>query len=315
MQLETMENNVTLSAPIEALPNTAINTKSVTEKEGWPRYLLFLNGRWRWRPTKAMRAHSFALTTFGADFSDHAIQRARLLNDEWDRCRKHAGRGKIHSQRNTAAEHPPGPKRLRRRFRHLYQDRMDDGYGPAYRGTRMPGTRSSDHSRHLQGIARREAALHGKYATYRLRGRREGRLEDWIKAGCPFGVWFGPRLNAPEIFSYIATDEDHPAPGIARKITICIRGVRHFPPVTKALDFPKVSHPVCSAQGSRSAKDETEAARRASNLDGARRAGRIARGAPSSPTRMILQEDVGAMGPDRVTYASLIFGNPNPAGS
>ena len=27
------------------------------------RYFLFLNGRWRWRPTKAMRAHGFGLVT------------------------------------------------------------------------------------------------------------------------------------------------------------------------------------------------------------------------------------------------------------
>ena len=29
------------------------------------RYFLFLNGRWRWRPTKAMRSHGFGLITMG----------------------------------------------------------------------------------------------------------------------------------------------------------------------------------------------------------------------------------------------------------
>jgi hypothetical protein len=29
------------------------------------RYFLYLNGRWRWRPTKAMKAHGFGLGTMG----------------------------------------------------------------------------------------------------------------------------------------------------------------------------------------------------------------------------------------------------------
>ncbi len=29
------------------------------------RYFLYLNGRWRWRPTKTMRAQGFGLVTMG----------------------------------------------------------------------------------------------------------------------------------------------------------------------------------------------------------------------------------------------------------
>ena len=31
------------------------------------RYLLFVSGRWRWQPTRAMRARGFKLTTFGKE--------------------------------------------------------------------------------------------------------------------------------------------------------------------------------------------------------------------------------------------------------
>jgi hypothetical protein len=52
------------------------------------RYLLFLNGRWRWRPTAAMRRKGFTLTTFGRDLTTADKARALALNDEWDRVRR-----------------------------------------------------------------------------------------------------------------------------------------------------------------------------------------------------------------------------------
>jgi len=62
------------------------------------RYFLYLNGRWRWRPTKTMREHGFSLVTMGAGGPDkdgdgnptasvddkrHALR----LNAEWDNIR------------------------------------------------------------------------------------------------------------------------------------------------------------------------------------------------------------------------------------
>ena len=62
------------------------------------RYFLYLNGRWRWRPTKAMRAHGFGLVTMGrggpgkdADGNPAASledqERAIGLNRAWDQVR------------------------------------------------------------------------------------------------------------------------------------------------------------------------------------------------------------------------------------
>jgi hypothetical protein len=62
------------------------------------RYFLYLNGRWRWRPTAAMRAHGFGLVTLGAggpglDGEGHPEasladqQRAIELNRAWDQVR------------------------------------------------------------------------------------------------------------------------------------------------------------------------------------------------------------------------------------
>jgi hypothetical protein len=62
------------------------------------RYFLYLNGRWRWRPTKTMRAFGFGLVTMGrggpdkdADGNPKASlqdeQRARELNRAWDKVR------------------------------------------------------------------------------------------------------------------------------------------------------------------------------------------------------------------------------------
>jgi hypothetical protein len=62
------------------------------------RYFLYINGRWRWRPTKTMREFGFGLVTMGrggprqdvdglpeANLEDR--QRAIALNDAWDRVR------------------------------------------------------------------------------------------------------------------------------------------------------------------------------------------------------------------------------------
>jgi hypothetical protein len=62
------------------------------------RYFLYLNGRWRWRPTRAMKAYGFGLVTMGrggprtnadgnpeASIEDH--QRAIELNRAWDQVR------------------------------------------------------------------------------------------------------------------------------------------------------------------------------------------------------------------------------------
>ena len=51
------------------------------------RYLLWVCGRWRWRPTKAMRARGFKLVTFGKELTVRDKARAITLNAEWDRVR------------------------------------------------------------------------------------------------------------------------------------------------------------------------------------------------------------------------------------
>jgi hypothetical protein len=78
------------------------------------RYFLFLNGRWRWRPTKAMRACGFGLVTMGrpgTDADGHPEarladqQRAIELNRAWDRVRSgHASA----PARTTLVAYPPG---------------------------------------------------------------------------------------------------------------------------------------------------------------------------------------------------------------
>lgn len=52
------------------------------------RYLLFVCGRWRWRPTRAMRALGFRLVTFGRNLTPDDKARAIALNDDWDRVRR-----------------------------------------------------------------------------------------------------------------------------------------------------------------------------------------------------------------------------------
>ena len=52
------------------------------------RYLLFVCGRWRWRPTRKMRTYGFKLVTFGKELTSADKARAIALNDEWDRLRR-----------------------------------------------------------------------------------------------------------------------------------------------------------------------------------------------------------------------------------
>lgn len=78
------------------------------------RYFLYLNGRWRWRPTKAMRGHGFGLVTMGAggpdlDAEGHPKpsiedqQRAIELNRAWDQIRS----GHAPTPAKTTLKHYP----------------------------------------------------------------------------------------------------------------------------------------------------------------------------------------------------------------
>jgi hypothetical protein len=52
------------------------------------RYLVFVCGRWRWRPTRTMRAMGFRLVTFGRKLTADDKARAIALNEEWDKARR-----------------------------------------------------------------------------------------------------------------------------------------------------------------------------------------------------------------------------------
>src|SRR4051794_25320766 len=60
------------------------------------RYLVFIHGRWRWRPTRTMRAAGFRLITLGPGTTisgkraatDEEKARALRLNAEWDKWRR-----------------------------------------------------------------------------------------------------------------------------------------------------------------------------------------------------------------------------------
>ncbi|CAL8972704.1 hypothetical protein RHODGE_RHODGE_00475 [Rhodoplanes serenus] len=52
------------------------------------RYLVFVNGRWRWRPTRKMRSLGFRLETFGTALTAEDKARALALNDDWDLVRR-----------------------------------------------------------------------------------------------------------------------------------------------------------------------------------------------------------------------------------
>lgn len=80
------------------------------------RYFLYLNGRWRWRPTKAMRGQGFGLVTMGRggpslDAEGNPVassadqQRAMDLNRAWDKVR--AGHASAPA-RTTLKHYPEG---------------------------------------------------------------------------------------------------------------------------------------------------------------------------------------------------------------
>lgn len=65
------------------------------------RYLVWVCGRWRWRPTKTMRAAGFELVNFGRELTSADRARAIALNDQWDRVR----RGEVEAPEKA---YPPG---------------------------------------------------------------------------------------------------------------------------------------------------------------------------------------------------------------
>lgn len=164
-------------------PEPLSNERSVTSKQ-WPRYMLFLNGKWRWRPNKAMRDCGFVLTSFGKELTDETIARADALNEQWDRLRKtDPVTGKVRPNALAGASIYVvgfGPyikigysTDMRQRIEDL-ECRLPE---PLVIHATFPGSRKI------------EAALHGKYAALRLRGewfRNEGKLAAWITTGCPF---------------------------------------------------------------------------------------------------------------------------------
>ena len=60
------------------------------------RYLLFVNGKWRWRPTRAMRAAGFRLVNLSVGVIEDGKRvpsladkkQALQLNEDWDRHRR-----------------------------------------------------------------------------------------------------------------------------------------------------------------------------------------------------------------------------------
>ncbi|MDF2621807.1 MAG: hypothetical protein K0S00_4466 [Xanthobacteraceae bacterium] len=52
------------------------------------RYLVFVQGKWRWRPTAAMKRHGFHLVTFGRTLTDADRLKALALNRDWDQARR-----------------------------------------------------------------------------------------------------------------------------------------------------------------------------------------------------------------------------------
>ena len=52
------------------------------------RYVVFSFGRWRWKPTNAMRAAGFRPINFGHELTANDKARAIELNDKWDRHRR-----------------------------------------------------------------------------------------------------------------------------------------------------------------------------------------------------------------------------------
>src|SRR5262245_45166750 len=68
-------------------PSSMSGSRASDMGEDTIRYLLYVSGKWRWRPTKAMRARGFRLVTFDRELTVQAKARAIELNAEWDRVR------------------------------------------------------------------------------------------------------------------------------------------------------------------------------------------------------------------------------------
>lgn len=125
------------------------------------RYLIFLSGRWRWRPTAAMRARGFRLITFGRELTPDDRARAVRLNAEWDALR--------------AGER-------------LAQARVVYPHGSIGHG-------------YERAIALREEARGGKTTGRRKRGSDQTSRDDWPRAWKWIGPVFGdadPKHVTPE---------------------------------------------------------------------------------------------------------------------
>jgi len=133
------------------------------------RYLIFINGRWRWRPSKVMRAAGFQLTNLGPGkvvdgrrvASQEDKERALRLNAAWDCIRRGAEEFTV-----VAKAYPPGP------------------VGEAWE--------------RIMQLRARERLDAGKSWT-----REQQSRDDWHRAWRHFGPLFGdtdPRTIRPEHF-------------------------------------------------------------------------------------------------------------------
>jgi hypothetical protein len=164
------------------------------------RYFLYLNGRWRWRPTKTMRAHGFGLVTMGRggpgrdsdgnpEPSVEDKKRAIELNRSWDQVR--AGHAKAPA-RTTLKAYPPGS--------------VGDGYQRA------------------MGLRKAERLAKGVVWTKEQESR-----DDWPRAWRWLGPEFGdcdPKTVIPEHFLRIDPVTSEPAglvPRIEREVSITER--------------------------------------------------------------------------------------------
>jgi len=133
------------------------------------RYLIFINGRWRWRPSKVMRAAGFQLTNLGPGkvvdgrrvASQEDKERALRLNAAWDCIRRGAEEFTV-----VAKAYPPG------------------SVGEAWE--------------RIMQLRARERLDAGKSWT-----REQQSRDDWHRAWRHFGPLFGdtdPRTIRPEHF-------------------------------------------------------------------------------------------------------------------
>ncbi len=164
------------------------------------RYFLYLNGRWRWRPTKAMRAAGFGLVTMGkggpyrnADGSPCPAledqRRAIELNRAWDQVRS----GQVAATARTTLTHYPAGS-------------VGDGYQRA--------------------MELRKAA---RLAKGNVWTKEQESRDDWPRAWRWLGAEFGqddPRTIVPEHFLRIDSvtgDVRGLVPTIERKVSVTER--------------------------------------------------------------------------------------------